>query len=183
MGIDNNSHNQNESTVGLIDASNTPNHNSQHEAEKMQQDLHLDNHLNQQQPNDASTFSQQFLFNKDTQPSESPIQTTTTASTNKPEHIEETATKTPTITDLLHKLNEPSSILSSSSSSSCVNSSGIGSTDLSPHHHHHHDYDLSRSPSSDTFIPSRQKRDGSAASQASTHSVRYGKASINTNKI
>jgi hypothetical protein len=153
MGIDNNTNNQNEPTVGLIDASNTPNHNSHHEAEKMQQDLHQDYHQDQ--------------------PSDSPIQTTTTTeSTNKPEHIEETPTKTPTITDLLHKLNEPSSILSSSSSSSCVNSSGIGSAD------HHHDYDLSRSPSSDTFIPSRQKRDNSAASQTSTHSARYGKPSI-----
>lgn len=75
------------------------------------------------------------------------------------------------VSDLLNKLTESSSILSSLSSSSCVNSSGIGSTDLSPNH----DYDLSRSPSSDTYLQHHQsqmirKREGSVASQGSVAS-------------
>lgn len=78
------------------------------------------------------------------------------------------------ISDLLCKLTESQSILSSSSSSSCVNSSGIGSTDQSPHM----EYDLSRSPSSDTYLPHNQpqrveqKRDGSVHSQGSCGTAR-----------
>lgn len=77
------------------------------------------------------------------------------------------------MSELLSKLAESSSALSSSSSSSCVNSSGIGSTDLSPHI----EYELSRSPSSDTYLSNQQhqtqlgrKRDGSVASQGSCSS-------------
>ena len=80
----------------------------------------------------------------------------------------------------LHK-SPPSQIgdkLSSSSSSSCVNSSGIGSTHLSPQH----EYDLSRSPSTETFLPMQQpqlirKRDNSVASQASCGTARSSSSS------
>ena len=70
------------------------------------------------------------------------------------------------MSDLSSKLTESSSALSSSSS--YVNSSGIGSNDLSPN------YDLSRSPSSETFQNHQsqmiRKRDGSVASQGSVTS-------------
>lgn len=71
------------------------------------------------------------------------------------------------MSDLLCKLTESSSALSSSSSS------GIGSSDQSPHM----EYDLSRSPSSDTYLSHNQpqrvkKRDGSVHSQGSCGTAR-----------
>ncbi len=174
MGIDNNTNG------GLIDTSNTTNSisNIQQETEKMQEDSHLDRHNHQNDENSTGVqneiFCKKFLFNKENQVSEIPTVVVTKTDTMDDANIvlanpqATTVTQASSMKELLHKLTESSSILSSSSSSSCVNSSGIGSTDLSPHHQH--DYDLSRSPSSDTFIASRKKREGSVASQVSTHS-------------